>query len=52
VLVQPHDTADTLAARILVGENAAYPDAVTLVLAGGWEIRGRRFLRSTTGGAA
>ena len=52
VTVREDDTADTLTARILVEEHAAYPEAVTLVLAGGWEIRGRRFLRSTTGGAA
>ena len=52
VTVREDDTADTLTARILVEEHAAYPEAVSLVLAGGWEIRGRRFLRSTTGGAA
>jgi len=52
VPVRDDDTVDTLAARILAEEHAAYPDAVTRVLAGDWEIRGRRFLRSTTGGAA
>lgn len=38
------DTAETLAARILVEEHRAYPEAVSMVLAGGWRIEGRRFL--------
>jgi phosphoribosylglycinamide formyltransferase 1 len=38
------DTADTLAARILVEEHRAYPEAVTRVLEGGWRIEGRRFV--------
>ena len=38
------DTPETLAARILVEEHAAYPEAVRLVLSGGWRIEGRRFL--------
>jgi phosphoribosylglycinamide formyltransferase-1 len=42
VLVQPHDTADTLAARILVEEHRLYPAAIRLVLDGGWKIAGRR----------
>jgi phosphoribosylglycinamide formyltransferase-1 len=37
------DTPETLAARILVEEHAIYPEAVGLVLAGGWRIDGRRF---------
>ncbi len=40
VLVQPHDTADTLAARILVEEHRLYPEAIRLVLDGG--VEGRR----------
>jgi phosphoribosylglycinamide formyltransferase-1 len=40
------DTADTLAARILVEEHRAYPEAVRIVLEGGWRIEGRRFVRS------
>lgn len=52
VPVRADDTEETLAARILVEEHAAYPDAVTLVVGGGWEIRGRRVVRSRTGGAA
>ena len=42
------DTPDTLAARILIEEHKAYPEAVACVLAGGWTIEGRRF-KSTTG---
>jgi phosphoribosylglycinamide formyltransferase 1 len=48
VPIRDDDTADTLAARILVEEHAAYPDAVTLVLGGGWSIEGRRFVRFPT----
>jgi phosphoribosylglycinamide formyltransferase-1 len=39
------DTPDTLAARILVEEHRLYPEAIRLVLDGGWEIVGRRFVR-------
>jgi phosphoribosylglycinamide formyltransferase-1 len=42
------DTPDTLAARILVEEHTIYPEAVGMVLAGGWRIDGRRFVRSAT----
>ncbi|MBM3819504.1 MAG: phosphoribosylglycinamide formyltransferase [Acidimicrobiia bacterium] len=40
------DTGETLARRILVEEHKAYPEAVRLVLDGGWRIEGRTFLRS------
>jgi phosphoribosylglycinamide formyltransferase 1 len=43
------DTADTLAARILVEEHRAYPDAVKLVLDGGWRLDGRRFVAAPVG---
>jgi phosphoribosylglycinamide formyltransferase-1 len=45
------DTPETLAARILDVEHQIYPEAVRLVLDGGWTIDGRRFRagRSTTG---
>ncbi len=44
------DTPVTLAARILEEEHRAYPEAVRIVLDGGWHIEGRRFvLRQATG---
>ena len=46
VRVEHADTADTLAARILVAEHRIYPEAIGMVLAGGWRIAGRRFVRS------
>jgi phosphoribosylglycinamide formyltransferase 1 len=52
VPVLPGDTEDTLAARILVEEHAAYPAAVRIVLDGGWSIQGRRFVTSPTGAEA
>jgi phosphoribosylglycinamide formyltransferase-1 len=52
VPVLENDTRDTLAGRILEQEHVAYPEAVGLVLDGGWTIDGRRFRRSTAGGAA
>jgi phosphoribosylglycinamide formyltransferase-1 len=45
VPVQDDDTVETLAARILVEEHRAYPEAVRTVLQGGWRIEGRRFVR-------
>jgi phosphoribosylglycinamide formyltransferase 1 len=44
VPVLDSDTPDTLAARILVEEHKAYPEAIGILLAGGWRIAGRRFL--------
>jgi len=49
VTVLEDDTPDRLAARILAEEHKAYPEAVGIVLAGGWRIEGRRFVRSATG---
>ena len=46
VPVEDTDTVDTLAARILVEEHRIYPKAIGIVLAGGWRIEGRRFVRS------
>ena len=46
VPVRDDDTAETLAARILIEEHRIYPEAVRIVLAGGWTIEGRRFIRS------
>ena len=44
VPVLPADTVETLSARILVQEHRLYPEAIGLVLAGGWRVEGRRFL--------
>ncbi len=44
VPVLDHDTADTLAARILVEEHRIYSEAIGIVLDGGWRIEGRRFV--------
>lgn len=46
VPVRADDTVDSLSARILVEEHRIYPEAVRVVLAGGWRVDGRRF---TTG---
>jgi phosphoribosylglycinamide formyltransferase-1 len=42
VPVEPGDTPETLAARILTVEHRLFPDAVRRVLAGGWRLSGRR----------
>ena len=47
VPVLDDDTAEALAGRILEEEHRAYPEAVALVLAGGWRVEGRRFVRRT-----
>jgi phosphoribosylglycinamide formyltransferase-1 len=44
VPVLDNDTAESLAARILVEEHRLYPHAIARVLAGGWRIHGRRFV--------
>ncbi len=46
VPVLDDDTADSLAARILVEEHKAYPEAIQIILEGGWKVEGRRFLRT------
>lgn len=46
VPVRPDDTPDTLAARILLEEHRLYPEAVRIVLSGGWRLEDRRFLTS------
>ena len=45
VPVLPGDSVETLAARILVEEHRIYPEAIGLVLGGGWSVDGRRFVR-------
>lgn len=44
VPVHDDDTRDALAARILVEEHRIYPEAIQLMLDGGWRIDGRRFI--------
>ena len=51
VPVLDDDTEETLAARILIEEHRAYPEAIGLVLDGGWKIQGRRVVRSRTAAA-
>jgi phosphoribosylglycinamide formyltransferase-1 len=46
VPVRDDDTVDTLSARILVEEHRLYPEAIKLLLAGGWNVVGRRFVRT------
>jgi phosphoribosylglycinamide formyltransferase-1 len=46
IAVHDDDTRDTLAARILLEEHRIYPEAVQLVLDGGWRVEGRRFVRA------
>lgn len=48
VPVRDEDTSDDLAARILEQEHRIYPEAIGLVLDGGWSIDGRRFVRAST----
>ena len=42
------DDGDTLSARILAEEHRLYPEAIRIVLDGGWRIEGRRFVREGT----
>jgi phosphoribosylglycinamide formyltransferase-1 len=44
------DTAETLAARILVEEHRLYPEAVRMMLSGGWRVDGRRVVAQNTPG--
>lgn len=44
VTVENADTPDTLAERILVAEHRIYPEAIGIMLDGGWRIEGRRFV--------
>jgi len=49
VPVLDDDTAETLAARILVEEHRIYTEAIALVLSGHWRLEGRRVLRTAPG---
>ena len=44
VSVLPDDTVEKLSARILAEEHRLYPEAIQIVLDGGWAIDGRRFI--------
>jgi phosphoribosylglycinamide formyltransferase 1 len=44
VPVHPGDTVESLGARILAEEHRIYPEAVRVMLAGGWRVDGRRFM--------
>lgn len=46
VPVHDDDSVETLSARILVEEHRIYPEAVRIVLDGGWRVEGRRFIRT------
>jgi len=46
IAVLPDDTVESLSARVLVEEHRIYPAAIGIVLAGGWTLAGRRFLRA------
>jgi len=46
VPVLENDTEETLAARILVEEHQAFPEAVQRLLDGGWIVNGRRFVKA------
>jgi phosphoribosylglycinamide formyltransferase 1 len=46
------DTVETLSSRILVEEHRIYPEAIQMVLDGGWSLQGRRFLEGARGSPA
>lgn len=48
VPVHDSDTPDTLAARILIEEHVAYPEALALVCSGAYEVVGRRVFRKNS----
>ena len=48
VPVEPADTVETLSARILVEEHAAYVEAISHVISGMYELQGRRYVRPRT----
>jgi phosphoribosylglycinamide formyltransferase-1 len=46
VPVLEDDTVDSLSARVLVEEHRLYPEAISIILGGGWSIVGRRLVRA------
>jgi phosphoribosylglycinamide formyltransferase-1 len=49
VPVLEEDTVETLSTRILVEEHRIYPEAIQMILDGGWSVRGRRFVNGASG---
>jgi phosphoribosylglycinamide formyltransferase-1 len=49
VPVLDSDTVETLSARILIEEHRIYPEAIRIVLDGGWALEGRRLIRRPNG---
>lgn len=49
VPVEDRDTVETLSERILLEEHRIYPEAIGIILAGGWRLDGRRFVYQTPG---
>jgi phosphoribosylglycinamide formyltransferase-1 len=47
VPVLEDDTVETLSARILAEEHRIYPEAIQMILDGGWSVQGRRFVRGS-----
>jgi phosphoribosylglycinamide formyltransferase-1 len=47
VPVLEDDTEQSLGARILAEEHRLYPEALRILLAGGWRVEGRRFLATS-----
>lgn len=46
VPVRDDDSVERLSARILIEEHRLYPEAVRIMLNGGWRLEGRRFFRA------
>jgi phosphoribosylglycinamide formyltransferase 1 len=49
VPVLDDDTVESLSAKILVEEHRIYPEAIRIMLNGGWSLAGRRFIRLPNG---
>jgi phosphoribosylglycinamide formyltransferase-1 len=49
VPIQDDDDVEALSARILAQEHKLYPEAVRILLEGGWRVEGRRFIRRDPG---
>jgi phosphoribosylglycinamide formyltransferase 1 len=45
VPIRDDDDVETLSARILAQEHRLYPEAVRMILEGGWRVEGRRFTK-------